>query len=282
MMRMGLSTAFWTAGGIGIGGFGIGNRDRDRDRRDRVVRCDGENRARRGFPFLGNAARPIPIPIPDTDPEIPDPAPVRFTLNLAVMLFILTGCAAQRSAPPTTSDVQSVPPDLTGGQVLMLPVQTGPVPTSDVRTAAPRFDGVTSLDAELKYWLPERAPRVRWILPDAIDRTLARNPALEIKPRALDVAVFRRAQVKRIGDPLFGDLRRIAAILDTRLALVPVAAEFKPTSATEGRLEIALALIDTTFGDVLWYGVIAGDPAAPDSPAIAASLAQRVATMFSR
>jgi hypothetical protein len=199
------------------------------------------------------------------------------------LLAALSACGGQRTAPPpTTSQIQAVPPDLTGAQVLMFPVQTGPVPTSEVRTAAPRFDGVSSLDAELRYWLPERAPRVRWILPETIDRTLARNPMLNIKPRELDVAAFRRAQVRRIGDPLFGDLRRIAAILDTRFALLPVAAEFKPTSATDGRLEVAFALIDTTFGDVLWYGVIAGDAGAPDSPGTAASLAQRVAASFSR
>src|SRR5687768_12917011 len=108
-------------------------------------------------------------------------------------------------------------------QVLVLPVQ------------AP---GNAPLDAELAYWLGERARQVKWVLPASIDRTLARNPGMGIRPRELEVGVFKRAQVKRIGDPLFGDLRRLAAIFDTRVALLPIAAEVRTTADGKSRLEI--------------------------------------------
>jgi hypothetical protein len=198
-------------------------------------------------------------------------------------LLVAAGCGKKPAPAPTPNQLPVAAPDLSGMAILMLPVQPGAVPTSEPRAPGTvKLDGVNQLDPELSYWLRERAPRVRWVLPEAIDRALARNPAMNINPRALDVVAFRRAQVRRIGDPLFGDLRRLAAIFDTRYALVPVAAEFKPTSETEGKIEIALALIDTTFGDVTWFGVIAGDPGAPDSPGVVASAAQRVAGMLSR
>lgn len=200
-----------------------------------------------------------------------------------LILGVVVGCGRQPAAAPTSNQASSAPPDLSSMPILMLPVQPGAVPSSQPRAeAAIRFDGVNQLDAEISYWVRERAGRVRWILPETLERTLARTPTLDIKLRALDVASFRRAQVRRIGDPLFGDLRRLAAIHDARLALVPVAAEFRVTAAAEGHIEVALALIDTSFGDVVWFGVVAGDPGPPDSPAVAASAAQRVAALFAR
>jgi hypothetical protein len=161
-------------------------------------------------------------------------------------------------------------PDLSNQTVMLLPVHPGPVPATPMTAPGDLLtDGVSELDAELAYWLKDRASNVRWVMPDAIDRMLNRNPALGIKPRALDVAVFRRAQVKRIGDPLFGDLKRLATILDARYALVPVSAEFKPTA---GGIQVAYVLIDTTYGDVLWFGVQTGETAA--------AAAQRTAELF--
>jgi hypothetical protein len=185
---------------------------------------------------------------------------------MAIMLF-LAGCGGRPKAP--VSNAPAPLPDLSGQTVLLLPVHAGPVPAA-VMTAPGdvRLDGVNELDAELAYWLKDRAGNVKWIMRDAYDRTLARSPALDIKPAALDVAVFRRAQVKRIGDPLFGDLKRLATIMNARYALVPIAAENKPGTG----IEVAYALIDTTFGDVIWFGVLSGENAA--------AAAQRTAGMF--
>ena len=173
---------------------------------------------------------------------------------LALLGLLTLGCA--RKVEPPVANQSPAPPRL-GGSVLLLPVQS---------------PGQDKLDAELAYWLPESAPQVKWVLPAAIDRTLSRNPGMGIKPRELDVSAFRRAQVKRIGDPLFGDLRRLAAIFDTRLALVPVGAGARTTADGKPTLEVALALIDTSFGDVLWYGIVGAEEAA--------ATAQRVANLF--
>jgi hypothetical protein len=180
-------------------------------------------------------------------------------------------------APSATRD-PGRPPDFTGVTVLFLPVQQGPLPGS---AGAPRYDGVDQLDAEISYWLREQAPDVRWVLPETIERTLRRTPELDIKVRQLDVAVFRRAQVRRIGDPLYGDLRRIGAVHDANIAVVPIGAEFRPTTGVNGRLEVAIAVINLGFGDVLWFGVLAGAEGSPGKEA-AVTAAQRVASRFAR
>jgi hypothetical protein len=62
---------------------------------------------------------------------------------------------------------------------------------------------------------------------------------------------------------------------------VPVAAEFRPTDANQGRINVALAIIDLGFGDVVWFGVVAGD-AGPPGQQLAASTAQSIAGRFGR
>jgi hypothetical protein len=186
---------------------------------------------------------------------------------LSSLLGIVLGC--NTSPKPPVSNAPAPLPDLSGQSVLLLPVHPGPVPGAVVTaTGDVKLDGINQLDAELAYWLKDQAANVTWVMPEAIDRLLARTPALDIKPRSLDVAIFRRAEVRRIGDPLFGDLKRLATILNARYALVPIAAEYKAGTG----VQVAFVLIDTTFGDVIWFGVLAGE-----TPAAAA---QRAAVMF--
>ena len=196
----------------------------------------------------------------------------------ALAALVLAACGP-KAAPPAANE-SAPPPVLTGASVLVLPVHAGPVPTPDATSVQFRADGVDDLDSEIAYWLPETAPRVRWVLPATIDRALARSPGLNIEIRNLAVQSFRRMQVRRIGDPLFGDLRRLGAVLDTRLALIPVAAEFRPSADNRGRIDIAAALIDTERGTVLWFGVVSGDEGTAGDAAVTTSAAQAFARLF--
>jgi hypothetical protein len=136
------------------------------------------------------------------------------------------------------------------------------------------------LDDELAFWLAERGRNVHWVLPDAIDEVVARSPTLGIRPRSLEVSVFHYAEVRNIGDPLFGDLRRLGALVDARYAILPVAAGYV-TRAEGVRVEIAAAIIDTLGGRVLWFGVVGGGTGDQADPALAASAAQALArTLF--
>jgi hypothetical protein len=189
-------------------------------------------------------------------------------------LVLVTACSS-RSTPPAADGPATRPPDLTGLRVMLLPAQAAPA-------TAGAEDPVPGLDIELAYWLPDAAPRVEWVFPAEIERALARSPSLRIRIRALAVASFHRAEVRNIGDPLFGDLRSLNALVDARYALLPVAAAWLPQPGGSGRVELQVALIDTVGGGVLWYGAIAGEPGEEGSRAVAASAARALARTLAR
>ena len=190
---------------------------------------------------------------------------------LAVIVATLASaaCGARREPVPTPEAPQATFAfDLAGQRVMVLPAQGSPAPGET--------EPVPGFDAELSFWLAERGPRVNWLFPPQLERSLERNPSMQIRPRALAVEIFTRAEVKNIGDPLYGDLRLLGALSDARYALVPVSARFGATPTGERRAEIAAALIDTIGGRVLWFGVVAGEPGADDATRTA-SAAQALA-----
>lgn len=162
---------------------------------------------------------------------------------------------------------------------MVFPAQNGSVPSSDAQARHWPADRA-AVDAEIAYWIQQAPQRTKWMLPAVIDRTIARSPALNIDPRSLAVGSFQRAHVKRIGDPLFGDLARLASVLSATVAVIPVAVEYIGADAATATLNIATAVIDPTDGDVLWFGVIAGTEAGPGSEAAIASAAQAFARAF--
>src|SRR5262245_52114179 len=107
------------------------------------------------------------------------------------LLFPLLLLACAKPQPPVPNQVAPLP-DLTSAAVLVLPVHPGPVPGPAVTAPGDlRTDGVSELDAEIAYSLKERAGHVRWVMPEAIDRLLARTPGLNIKPREIGRASCR-------------------------------------------------------------------------------------------
>ncbi len=202
-------------------------------------------------------------------------APLRRLAPPAALLCALAGTAtacASRAAP--TPETPSQPaPDLGGHGVMVLPAQSG------AAARPPRIDD------EIRYWLAQSGSRIAFVFPDRLRRALAASPALsDVRLDALAVASFRRGRVERIGDPLFGDLRRLGAVVDARYALLPVAAAYVPGpgGASAGRVEIAAALIDTFGGDVLWYGVVGGDRGPAGDARVVASAARALAKAVAR
>jgi len=135
-----------------------------------------------------------------------------------------------------------------------------------------------ALDAEIAYWLKQNN-KTRWFLGDQIDRALERSPGLDVHPRELAVGIFQRGMVERIGDPLFGDIRKLAAVFDANVAVLPVGAEYVGASRETARLQIATALI-AMDADVKWFGIIEGTESGVDSQAAIASAAQAFARAF--
>ena len=152
----------------------------------------------------------------------------------------------------------------------------------------PGASGVESIDE------PGGGRRVRLADPNGLQieivHGIAQLPPIPVQSRQLNLGngpvqragnlmrVARQpAQVKRIGDPLFGDLRRLAAVLNARLALIPVAAESIGRTEGEARVQVATAIIDALDGTVLWFGITESEADARGPEAGLASVAQVMA-----
>ena len=206
---------------------------------------------------------------------------------LALMLAC-AGCVHR--APPPSADVPPPRPLALGGTtVMVLPAQPG-------RGASP--DLAAAFDAELAFWLADRGPRVHWISAAEVDRFLRNAPAIRVDVHDLDVRAFEGMRVQRIGDPLFGDVHNLGGVLDASLALLPASLAYltpadsatlpvvpgtggkppaRPLIPAPGRVEVTAAVVSTFGGEVVWLGVVAGEPAAIDSPQAVASAARALA-----
>ena len=189
---------------------------------------------------------------------------LRHHLLLPTILLVLGACGSN-PPPPAPGESRGAVPDLSGRTVMVLPVQ--------------RVEGlVGDADAELAFALQSQLGEVEWILPPALRRALDASPALDVPLDALPVGVFLRAEVERIGDPLFGAMIRLGALTGADVALLPVTVRYRPTDGTG---EVVAVLLDVRSGYVAWFGVEAGNPGEASDPAVMAStldaLARRMA-----
>ena len=152
------------------------------------------------------------------------------------------------AAPPQPGQNRGVAPDLRGLRVIVLPVQLIVGVPGDV-------------NAELAFTLRDRGREVTWVFEEEIEQVLARSPAIQTGTRGLQVGAFLQAEVQRVGDPLFGQLRRMGALMEADMVLLPVQASFEANQAIEGaapRVRFTVALIVPRTGQVRWFGIEEG------------------------
>lgn len=138
-------------------------------------------------------------------------------------------------------------------------------------------DGIQSADEELAYALGAQGTATGWLLPAELLEFLARSPGIQVRIDALPVAMFMQAEVQRVGDPLYGDLRRLAALTGSDIALIPI--EVRRAASPDGvavagealSVEIAAALLSARTGRVYWFGIVEGEPGAAGDPRALAS-----------
>jgi hypothetical protein len=94
--------------------------------------------------------------------------------------------------------------------------------------------------------------------------------------RGLPVGTFEAAEVERVGDPLYGELRRLGTLVAADVALVPVRASAEPADA-DVAVRLSVAVIHLVSGRVLWFGVVEGSGHPPDDPRGLASAVDRLA-----
>lgn len=186
-------------------------------------------------------------------------------VTMLALLVGLAACGSRTSPPPEPGSSRGVPPDLRGRTVMLYPVQ--------------QLLGVPGdADAELFFGLGSRSSEVSWVPPAELDRALARSPALQARTRGLPVGQFLAAEVLRIGDPLFGEVYRLSALVNAQAAFLPVRAELvRNPDEDDPRVRITVALVETRTGRVGWFAILEGDPHPENDPRLLASAVDEVA-----
>lgn len=165
---------------------------------------------------------------------------------LWVILIVATACGGP-PPPPGPGTSSGFAPDLRGRRVMVLPVQ--------------QIRGVRgNPDAEIAFGLGERDVEVTWILPAEVEEVLNRSPGIQANTRGLQVSQFLTAEVQRVGDPLYGDLRRLGSLVSAEAVLIPVQVSLEPEPDSEPRVRLWTALIEIRTGRVLWFSVLQGEP----------------------
>jgi hypothetical protein len=141
-----------------------------------------------------------------------------------------------------------------------------------------RTQVVGDVDAEIAFGLRGRGADVGWILPAELQKVVDRSPSLATRTHGLDITAFGVGEVRRVGDPLYGELLRMASVVDGQVALIPLTASLVADStSTAVSVALAATLIDVRGGHVLWFGVVKGDAREPGDPGALASAADMLA-----
>jgi hypothetical protein len=150
-------------------------------------------------------------------------------------------------------------------------------------------DAVDLLDAELAFAFGEERGADSWALPDDVKRRLERNPMIKIDPARLAYHGLLAPPKKhaQIYEPLHSQLRQVAALFDARIVVLPLVAYYEPPTeeqrlaaeeagkegASVGRAAMLTAVIDIRRSEVLWHGVIYGEPGEAASRGVLSTLA---------
>ena len=146
-----------------------------------------------------------------------------------------------------------------------------------IRTGA--LDGA---DPEIAFAFRERSDEVDWVFPDELEAALARAPGVQSTVTGLPVGMFLRREVQRVGDPLYGQLRRLGEMTRADVAFIPVAVRAGADGAEGGpAVEIVSTILDVRTGRVVWFGVVGGSPGpATDFASIASAVEELAATLL--
>jgi hypothetical protein len=126
--------------------------------------------------------------------------PVR-GVGMVLATLLLHACGGGGNTPlPEAGSMRGFVPDLRGRRVMVYPVQ--------IRQSVPG-----DVDAEIAFALRERGSEIDWVFPEELRRTLARSPAIRSTADGLTATVFLRAKVDRVGDPLYGQIRRLVVMV---------------------------------------------------------------------
>ena len=188
-----------------------------------------------------------------------------------LVLFGLAGCGGGAPAASGADPVGTygVLPDLSGTSVMVFPVQNVVGGTSDAATR------------ELEFALQEAGLQERWVLPTRLSEVVGRSPQVQVNLKDMPMGAFFQREVKRVGDPLFGQFRRLKGLTNASLAFVPLSMGYLDGEEGSGAWEVVATVLDSGSGRVVWFGTLSAPPSAQDDPGAlamwAASVTKRIA-----
>ncbi len=185
-------------------------------------------------------------------------------LVFAGVALLLAACGNKTAPPPAPGTVRGTPPDLRGRRVVVYPVQ------QNYGVAGDPY-------AELVFGLQDRSRDVDWVLAQEVDEILDRSPSVSARIRGLPVGNFLAAEVRRVGDPLYGDLRRVSALVDAEVVLLPVQAAVTAEPGEGSKVTLTVTLIEPRTGRVAWFAILQGVEHDPGDPRGLASAVEEVA-----
>lgn len=203
----------------------------------------------------------------------------RRCIDTVMMLCVigLSACGGGQSSRTSPSDPFTqiaVSPmalsPLAGTNVLLLTVglvvvgdSAHPLPEIDLRRSALLVAANATLDSALR----RDGREVTWLGLEEQRRSARRNPTLGIEPDRLPTQYLFNARIERIPDPLWAQIRTLAAVSNARYVVVPAAVKI---AGTPGALTAAfiMVLADARSGNVLARARAQGPAAATPEAAL--------------
>ncbi len=119
-------------------------------------------------------------------------------------------------------------------------------------------------DSLLAEALARRAPEVNWVLPPALRRLYRRAPGMLTDPDRMGQSVLRSEGIDQVPGQLNASLRKLTAMTNGRLVLVPAAVAFGADSTGQLQAALSMALVDARRGTVVWRSRATGTGSSPD------------------
>jgi len=185
-------------------------------------------------------------------------------ISLVLVLLVAWSCGPP-PAPPGPGEARGFVPDLRGYPVMVFPIQ--------LQSGVPQ--GLLG-DPELAHALGNRGQGVDWIFPQDMENILRRSPSVPAQIQGLPVQVFLQAEVKRVGEPLYGHLVRLGGLTGADVALIPVELRY----GEDGSYLLSVAVVVIRTARVAWYGVVEGAPGDADDQGALASVAEKMAQVL--
>lgn len=172
---------------------------------------------------------------------------------------------------------------LAGQSVLVLPTQFLSFGDSlGWRTSVQRrAEYLAGLDDEIGFALAERGLSRKWTFANAISRVARNNSTVVADPHGLSAESVRGriAIDETVKEPLGSQIRSLLALVNGRFVLLPVDLKTESSNGT-GVAVLKVMLIDARLAKVKWIGEVRSERLRTFSPAVAASVASRLADLI--